>query len=219
MDEQERTGEMDYRCEWSKRRKTGDHGVGRSDPMSGLVPAEKKACLVCHSDELYPLCLIDGWTIQKCRNCGFITTAQAERVDWRSLYDDTYFHGGKYYNYREDEPVLKRHFRRRLQDVLDYRCRGRLVEIGAAYGYFLELAQKHFTCLGFEINEKAAWAASTTTTAYGRNRNERTWTGGVGAIPDARTSSRCGTRSSISIDQITTLHKRRVYLARMACCS
>jgi len=81
-------------------------------------------------------------------------------IDPHALYDGQYFKGAEYLDYPADEAFFKKNFRRRLADVLRYKSGGRLLEIGAAYGFFLDLARAHFDVVGFEINREAAGHAS-----------------------------------------------------------
>ncbi|MCL2330382.1 MAG: class I SAM-dependent methyltransferase, partial [Phycisphaerae bacterium] len=76
-------------------------------------------------------------------------------VDVRQLYDGLYFKGEEYLDYEADEAFFRRNFRKRLADVLKHRSHGRLLEIGSAYGFFLDLARQHFDVVGFEVNQEA----------------------------------------------------------------
>ncbi len=110
------------------------------------------ACLVCAHQGLEPFLDL----LLKCPQCGFVTARLDEPVDARRLYEGDYFSGEEYLDYRADEAILKRNFRRRLKEILARRSQGRLLEIGAAYGFFLDLARQHFQVLGFELNPAAA---------------------------------------------------------------
>jgi hypothetical protein len=109
------------------------------------------ACLVCAHEGLQPW--LDD--LQKCPACGFVTARLDQPVDTRGIYDGRYFTGEEYLNYRGDEAFLKRNFRRRLDEIRGRRSEGRLLEIGAAYGFFLDLARAHFDVVGFEVNREA----------------------------------------------------------------
>lgn len=110
------------------------------------------SCLVCGEARMTPHLDL----LLKCSSCGFVTARLDAPVDVRQLYDGDYFKGQEYLDYAADEVFFKRNFRKRLKAVLKYGAGGRLLEIGAAYGFFLDLARRHFDVLGFEVNQEAA---------------------------------------------------------------
>lgn len=121
-------------------------------PELRLPNPQPRVCLVCLREGLRP-----RWEILlECPSCGFVTADLDRPVDARRLYGGDYFRGEEYLDYRTDEAFFKKHFRLRLRDVLRRRSSGRLLEIGAAYGFFLDLAREHFNVVGFEVNEEAA---------------------------------------------------------------
>lgn len=109
-------------------------------------------CLVCGATHCRPYLDV----LLQCRNCGFVTARTDGAVDCRALYGGAYFKGEEYLDYSGDEAFLKKNFQRRLADVLGHTPDGRLLEIGAAYGFFLDLARRHYDVLGYEVNEEAA---------------------------------------------------------------
>jgi 2-polyprenyl-3-methyl-5-hydroxy-6-metoxy-1,4-benzoquinol methylase len=92
----------------------------------------------------------------RCPRCNFITARLDHPIDTVRLYGQDYFAGQEYLDYRSDEMFLKKNFRVRLDAVLQRRGGGRLLEIGAAYGFFLDLAKEYFDVVGFEVNSEAA---------------------------------------------------------------
>jgi SAM-dependent methyltransferase len=118
------------------------------------IPAHEKrmfGCLVCQETRLDTHMDL----LLRCPHCGFVTARQELPIDARQLYEGDYFTGDEYLDYRADEPFLRRNFQRRLEHVLKYKSGGRLLEIGAAYGFFMDLARKHFKVLGYEVNPQA----------------------------------------------------------------
>lgn len=111
-----------------------------------------KTCLVCGHVGLD--CYLD--ILLKCPTCGFVTANIDPSTDVRSLYEGQYFKGEEYLDYQTDEALFKKTFRARLNQLLKRRAGGRLLEIGAAYGFFLDLAKEHFEVIGYEINHEAA---------------------------------------------------------------
>jgi SAM-dependent methyltransferase len=110
------------------------------------------ACLVCGAGAFEPRFEI----LRRCRSCGFVTARIDGTPDARRLYGDGYFRGEEYLDYRADEAFFKKSFRPRLREVLRRTPGGRLLEIGSAYGFFLDLAKEHFDVVGFEVNEAGA---------------------------------------------------------------
>ena len=96
-------------------------------------------------------------------NCGFISY-DAAAVDLSGLYDDSYFAGGEYADYRGQEPAIRRSMRRHLTQMSRYgRAGGALLEVGCAYGFFLDEARGQFDrVMGVDVAEGAV--------AYARDR-------------------------------------------------
>jgi 2-polyprenyl-3-methyl-5-hydroxy-6-metoxy-1,4-benzoquinol methylase len=129
----------------------GDGGLDL-DPEFWILSAMPRPCLVCLHDGLAP-----HWPgLLRCPSCGFVTADLDRPVDPGKLYDGDYFSGEEYLDYRSDEAFFKRSFRLRLDEIRRRRPSGRLLEIGAAYGFFLDLARAHFDVVGFEVNREAA---------------------------------------------------------------
>jgi len=109
-------------------------------------------CLVCGESGLSTYLNI----LLKCPTCSFVTARMDEPVEVQAIYEGDYFCGEEYLDYRADEAFFRKNFRRRLRDILKRRSAGRLLEIGAAYGFFLDEAKHHFDVAGFEVNPQAA---------------------------------------------------------------
>jgi SAM-dependent methyltransferase len=109
------------------------------------------ACLVCGHEGFDRHLEV----LLRCPACGFVTARLDGPVDACDLYDGDYFNGQEYLDYEADEAFFKRNFRKRLSEILTRAPDGRLLEIGAAYGFFLDLARAHFDVLGFEVNQQA----------------------------------------------------------------
>ena len=109
-------------------------------------------CLVCGAD---------AWTphlgdLLRCTACEFVTADLSAPIDPATLYSEEYFRGAEYLDYAADEAFIKRTLQPRLDAVLARQRGGRLLEIGSAYGFFLDLARKHFEVVGFEVSAAAA---------------------------------------------------------------
>lgn len=111
-----------------------------------------RPCLVCGAD---------AWTphlgdLRRCTACGFVTADLSAPIDAGALYSEAYFRGEEYLDYAADEAFIKRTLQPRLDAVRRRVPGGRLLEIGSAYGFFLDLARAHFDVVGFEVSAAAA---------------------------------------------------------------
>ncbi|MBF0165918.1 MAG: class I SAM-dependent methyltransferase [Magnetococcales bacterium] len=101
-------------------------------------------CLIC-GGSLHPSHLKDLW---RCKACGFLTTdVQSQLPVLESLYEKGYFEGEIYVDYRLEEPGLRKNFQKRVQDLLRFlpdHATCSLLEVGCAYGFFLDEASKQF---------------------------------------------------------------------------
>jgi SAM-dependent methyltransferase len=113
----------------------------------------------------------NGCDVLRCTQCG-LGRAEARDFEPGTYYTGQYFSGGQadgYPNYLGAEPVLRREFARTVRFIRNYRDGGRLLELGCAYGFFLQEAQRYFDVCGIEIAEDAA--------AHGRRQGLRVLTG------------------------------------------
>jgi SAM-dependent methyltransferase len=116
-------------------------------------------CVVCgeeRCEEFYP-----SLDIVKCP-CGHVYYPGKETDrEIQEIYDEGYFKGRVYFDYENEKKSIQRNFRDRLKVVRRFVRQGKLLEVGSAYGFFLDLARDYFDVLGFELCSKAA--------AYGRD--------------------------------------------------
>jgi SAM-dependent methyltransferase len=96
--------------------------------------------------------------IYQCSSCG-LGRAEAANFDPNTYYTQNYFDGGHadgYADYQGAEPVLRQEFAKTVQFVRRFRPSGRLLEIGCAYGFFLQEAQAYYAASGIELAQSAA---------------------------------------------------------------
>jgi SAM-dependent methyltransferase len=96
--------------------------------------------------------------ILQCAACG-LGRAQAAAFDPAAYYTQGYFSGGHadgYADYLGAEPVLRREFARTVEFIRRFRPSGRLLEVGCAYGFFLQEAKRYFDVAGIELSADAA---------------------------------------------------------------
>ena len=96
--------------------------------------------------------------IFQCGRCGLGRT-EVSAFDPAGYYTQAYFSGDRadgYADYVGSELVLHREFARTVDFIRRYRQSGKLVEVGCAYGFFLQQAKHHFTVSGVELADHAA---------------------------------------------------------------
>jgi SAM-dependent methyltransferase len=96
--------------------------------------------------------------IFRCGACGLGRT-EAPTFDPTAYYTEGYFsgdHADGYADYRGAEPVLRREFARTVDFIRRCRGSGKLLEVGCAYGFFLQEAKRYFTVSGVELSTDAA---------------------------------------------------------------
>ncbi|MGD0024708.1 MAG: class I SAM-dependent methyltransferase [Xanthobacteraceae bacterium] len=129
----------------------------------------------------------NGCDILQCGACG-LGRAVASEFNPEQYYTSDYFSGGHpdgYADYRGAEPILRREFARTVKFIRKYRPAGRLLDIGCAYGFFLEEARPFYEVAGIEIAEHAA--------EFCRSRGLRVLTG----VADETTMAQLGTMDVI----------------------
>ena len=118
----------------------------------------KERCPVCGNDGFKPLYA----QLVKCENCDFVTADVASsEQELLELYGPEYFRGDEYADYLGDKAVIQKNLRRWLRTIREYVPSGSLVEVGSAYGFFLELAQEYFQVRGYDVSEEAVEYANT----------------------------------------------------------
>ena len=100
----------------------------------------------------------NGCDILQCRDCGLGRT-ETTGFDPAAYYTGDYFsgsHSDGYADYLGAEPVLRREFARSVDFIRRYRSGGKLLELGCAYGFFLQEAARYFEVTGIELAAEAA---------------------------------------------------------------
>lgn len=111
-------------------------------------------CIVCASDAAEPLYA----GILKCRACGYVS-ADMRLTDEElvALYNEQFFTGAEFSDYAADEKFFRKNFRLRFKELekfLDPARHQRLLEIGSAYGFFLDEVRDEFESLqGIDITD------------------------------------------------------------------
>ena len=110
-------------------------------------------CNICNSknsEKLYS-------GILKCKNCSHVyADISIDQEELKALYKKNYFFGEEYLNYTSDKEIIQKNFKLRLNKIYKYKKNKTqsLLEIGSAYGYFLDLIKNDFQKIaGVEISE------------------------------------------------------------------
>jgi len=116
------------------------------------------ACPACACATLHrKLYSKNSCDILQCAQCG-LGRAECGDFDINAYYTEDYFSGARqdgYADYRGSEPVLRREFARTVQFIRGFRGSGCLLEIGCAYGFFLQEAARFYDVAGIEIADAA----------------------------------------------------------------
>ena len=100
----------------------------------------------------------NGSDILKCANCG-LGRAESPAFDPTAYYTEDYFSGGHadgYSDYQGAEAVLRREFAGTVDFIRGFREGGKLLEVGCAYGFFLQEAVRYYEVAGIELADNAA---------------------------------------------------------------
>lgn len=125
------------------------------------MSAEERACDLCGGRSVAPLYEVDGYPIVRCRGCGLVFVGSAPRPeDLIALYDEGYWEDAAavgYGGYLAAETRKRRHYRGLLERIEAIAAPGTMLEVGCAYGYFLDEARRRgWRVRGLEPSPHAA---------------------------------------------------------------
>jgi SAM-dependent methyltransferase len=132
----------------------------RIGPINKMI----KTCGICDGPGR-PIGNKNGFEIQACRDCGtfFVTSLQSPSA-YLHIYSDDYFAGASgghgYADYDRDKQVMIPTFNRYIDIIEKFQPgKGTLVDVGAATGFFLELAvARGWSGIGIEPSAYASAA-------------------------------------------------------------
>ena len=128
-------------------------------PGHGAPENRTLACPACTETTPHRLLYVkNGCAILRCERCG-LGRSQTAGFDPAAYYTGDYFAGGHadgYADYLGAEPVLRREFAHTVEFIRRFRPHGRLLELGCAYGFFLQEAKRFFDVTGVELAQDAA---------------------------------------------------------------
>jgi len=109
-------------------------------------------CNICkHKEGFLPF--YPRKSIVQCPKCSLVFAIIDNNLNVEDIYNGDYFEGGEYQDYFKDKVTIQKNFEARIQDLKKIKSKGKLLEIGCAYGFFLELASKQWTSTGVDITE------------------------------------------------------------------
>lgn len=118
-------------------------------------------CVACARTAARPLYTVNGFDVVECA-CGLARTVLPPGFDATTIYTEDYFQGGHsdgYADYEGSGEELRHEFRRILAALQRHVQDGRLIELGCAYGFFLDEASRDFEVTGVEISDHARGVA------------------------------------------------------------
>tara|TARA_B110000858_G_C17795385_1_gene472149 strand:+ start:1017 stop:1859 length:843 start_codon:yes stop_codon:yes gene_type:complete len=109
-------------------------------------------CDICNSNQSSNL-YVD---IKRCNNCGHIfANLSLSNNELKKIYDTDYFESAEYKDYKSETVAINKNFNRlllKLKKHLQNTEQKKLLEVGAAYGFFINIAKLHFNlAIGTEI--------------------------------------------------------------------
>lgn len=108
-------------------------------------------CLLCHSDAISPLAGYPSTCLSKCSNCGFVFCVNIPSTE--TLVD---YYGNSYERTSYLSPITINRFNELLDRFEKFKKTGKLLDIGAGYGFFLEIArQRGWEVHGIELTDEA----------------------------------------------------------------
>lgn len=132
-------------------------------PSETRLSLDTKPCIACGEDSPRRLLFsAKGYPILRCPSCGLGSTRVPPDFDPTSIYTRGYFQGEQedgYVDYEGSRDELAAEFRNLLFDIASAGvAKGKLLEVGCAYGFFLDEARRSFEVSGVELSADAAAA-------------------------------------------------------------
>ena len=129
-------------------------------PLGFSVSAER-SCELCGASSQETLYELNGFPVVRCRHCGLAFVGRVPKPEeLLDLYDRSYWEsedGPGYGGYEAASERKRHHFRGQLAQIEEMATPGALLEIGSAYGYFLDEArQRGWRVRGVEPSPHAA---------------------------------------------------------------
>jgi 2-polyprenyl-3-methyl-5-hydroxy-6-metoxy-1,4-benzoquinol methylase len=137
------------------------------------APVVEVPCYLCGSKDAGRLFQDGPYGVWRCRSCSLVYTSPrlgSEAI--REIYQTAYWQSDQardfgYTDYLSDRPLYLKTFRKRIRVLTRRKPRGRVLEIGSAGGFFLEVARER----GYEVHgvELSGWMADRSRERLGKN--------------------------------------------------
>lgn len=116
---------------------------------------QSRVCIACDGKKFNPY----GKQLVECMNsnCGLIVAKHIPTFDeLKRLYEEEYFFGMEYSDYKADRPALEKNFKQRIKHLTKYLHNDAIVvEVGCAYGYFLNMVKEQVKWhKGFDVSKE-----------------------------------------------------------------
>jgi 2-polyprenyl-3-methyl-5-hydroxy-6-metoxy-1,4-benzoquinol methylase len=119
-------------------------------------------CRSCASKDAKFLFRKDEFDIVQCKACGLkFTNADPSHTHLKEFYGEKYFHsegmGTSYSDYLFEEKAMSLNAEKRLQKIEKIMpARGKILDLGCAAGFFLNVANREWEVAGVELSEYAS---------------------------------------------------------------
>ena len=125
----------------------------------------ESSCRLCESTSKRLLFKKKGYSTVQCTNCAFVyLSVTPDKAFLDNLYSQSYFKGeddSGYGDYLLEKEQVEKTASKRLNQINSFTQNGKtLLEIGAAYGFFLNVAKELYTVTGVELSTHASQYAS-----------------------------------------------------------
>ncbi len=108
----------------------------------------------------------NGYSIYRCGMCGLRKTELEKPYELfvKEYYTKKFFTGdptkSAFVNYKDDKRFIVKNMKQFLSRIMKYKSKGRLLDVGCALGFFVELARRHgFDAYGFDPSSYAVQEA------------------------------------------------------------
>lgn len=98
---------------------------------------KRRVCIACGGSKFKSY----GKLLTECQTCHLVVAKHIPSfAELKKLYEEEYFFGMEYSDYTADRPALEKNFRQRIKFLKKHiNSDSKVLEIGCAYGYFLNL--------------------------------------------------------------------------------